>query len=223
MHHAALVTQDLRPFLEALDASPDAVLVSDSRHRIVLWNNAIERLLGWRAAEVVGYSCGSVLRGHDAFGNRYCEEHCPVIQIANRGDAVRRFNLTLPTSDGRSVASEVTVLHLPMPAPLRFLLSHIFRPIDATTAALHPPEEHLPPQSLSEAARYATDARLRHLTHREIEILGMLASGLSTAQIAERLFISALTVRNHTQSILRKLELHSKAEAVAFAFRHHMF
>ena len=47
----------------------------------------------------------------------------------------------------------------------------------------------------------------------------MLAGGRPTPEIAERLHISTLTVRNHIQNILEKLEVHSKAEAVAFAFQ----
>ena len=47
----------------------------------------------------------------------------------------------------------------------------------------------------------------------------MLAAGRTTPEIAGRLHISHLTARNHIQNILDKLELHSKAEAVAFAFQ----
>lgn len=47
----------------------------------------------------------------------------------------------------------------------------------------------------------------------------MLAAGHTTPEIASRLSISTLTARNHIQNILEKLEVHSKAEAVAFAFQ----
>jgi two-component system nitrate/nitrite response regulator NarL len=52
-----------------------------------------------------------------------------------------------------------------------------------------------------------------------VEVLGMLAAGRTTPEIAERLHISQLTARSHIQNILEKLEVHSKAEAVAFAFQ----
>jgi DNA-binding NarL/FixJ family response regulator len=55
-----------------------------------------------------------------------------------------------------------------------------------------------------------------------VEILGLIAAGRTTPEIAASLYISALTVRNHTQNILDKLEVHSKAEAVAFAFQKHI-
>jgi putative two-component system response regulator len=57
------------------------------------------------------------------------------------------------------------------------------------------------------------------LTPRELEILGLIASGLVNKQIAQRLGLSLNTVRNHAQNILYKLQAHSKLEAVATAVR----
>ena len=57
------------------------------------------------------------------------------------------------------------------------------------------------------------------LTSRELEILGLIASGLVNKQIAQRLGLSLNTVRNHVQSVLYKLQAHSKLEAVATAVR----
>jgi DNA-binding NarL/FixJ family response regulator len=53
------------------------------------------------------------------------------------------------------------------------------------------------------------------LTEREIEIVGLLASGLTNREIAERLVISAKTVEHHVSSILNKLNLRSRTEAAA--------
>lgn len=58
------------------------------------------------------------------------------------------------------------------------------------------------------------------LTVRERQTLTELAAGSSTAQTAASLHISPLTVRSHVKSILFKLEVHSKLEAVTFAMRH---
>ncbi len=57
------------------------------------------------------------------------------------------------------------------------------------------------------------------LTAREIQILSLLDDGLGTADIAERLFICAATVRNHIKNILGKLKVHSRLEAVSLARR----
>jgi putative two-component system response regulator len=57
------------------------------------------------------------------------------------------------------------------------------------------------------------------LTPRESDVLALMAEGLSNELIAERLFVSLNTVRNHVQRILTKLSVHSKLEAVAEAGR----
>ena len=57
------------------------------------------------------------------------------------------------------------------------------------------------------------------LTERENEVLSQLCMGKSYKTIADSLFISEETVRKHLKSIYRKLEVHSKSEAVAKAIR----
>jgi DNA-binding NarL/FixJ family response regulator len=57
------------------------------------------------------------------------------------------------------------------------------------------------------------------LTAREREILELIAEGLTNGAIAKRLFISVNTVRNHVQSLLAKLDAHSKLEALSIAIR----
>jgi non-specific serine/threonine protein kinase len=58
------------------------------------------------------------------------------------------------------------------------------------------------------------------LTSREAEVLRLLASGLSNADIADRLFISPRTAGTHVGRILEKLGVESRAAAVAYAFQH---
>ncbi len=57
------------------------------------------------------------------------------------------------------------------------------------------------------------------LTMREHEVLKLLADGFDQRQIAERLVISRKTVSTHIERILTKLDVHSRAQAVAAAFR----
>lgn len=57
------------------------------------------------------------------------------------------------------------------------------------------------------------------LTRRELEVVDLLAEGLSTRDLADRLFISLNTARNHVQRAIRKLGAHSRLEAVAIAAR----
>ncbi len=58
---------------------------------------------------------------------------------------------------------------------------------------------------------------LPSLTEREIEVLRLVASGLTYKQIAVRLFISHRTVQNHVQNTLTKLHLHNRIELVRYA------
>jgi two-component system, NarL family, nitrate/nitrite response regulator NarL len=64
-----------------------------------------------------------------------------------------------------------------------------------------------------------TGLLVRQLTPREREVLGLLAEGAASKTIAARLGVSANTVRTHIQSILTKLQVHSRLEAAAFAIR----
>ncbi|MBI4497102.1 MAG: response regulator transcription factor [Chloroflexi bacterium] len=57
------------------------------------------------------------------------------------------------------------------------------------------------------------------LSERELEVLALVTRGLTNKEIAERLYLSDHTVRNHVSRILQKLGLSRRSEAVAFALR----
>ena len=61
-----------------------------------------------------------------------------------------------------------------------------------------------------------------HLTHRERQVLELLVQGADGRTIAATLGINDNTVRTHIQSILTKLQVHSRLEAAAFAVRHRL-
>lgn len=58
------------------------------------------------------------------------------------------------------------------------------------------------------------------VTRRELEVLSLLVEGMRGEDIARKLSISTNTVRTHIQSILTKLQVHSRLEAATFAVRH---
>ncbi len=67
--------------------------------------------------------------------------------------------------------------------------------------------------------RARTRANAAGLTGRELEVLPLLAAGLRNAEIAERLIVSPKTVDHHVSSILRKLDVRTRGQAVAAAAR----
>ncbi len=64
-----------------------------------------------------------------------------------------------------------------------------------------------------------TDDAYGALTPREKEVMTLVAEGLTTNQIGERLFISPKTVENHRSSIMRKLDLRSSIEVARYAVK----
>jgi NarL family two-component system response regulator LiaR len=65
-------------------------------------------------------------------------------------------------------------------------------------------------------------APFAELTERETEVLRLIASGLNNREIADRLVISAKTVKTHVSSILSKLHLQDRTQAAIYALRHNL-
>jgi DNA-binding CsgD family transcriptional regulator len=73
---------------------------------------------------------------------------------------------------------------------------------------------------LPRGPRASTRSNDAHLTAREREVLELMAQGLRNADIAARLYLSSKTVEHHISAILAKLDVRSRAEAIAHALAH---
>jgi PAS domain S-box-containing protein len=198
-----------------LTSTADGVCAIGVDGRIVFWNRAAERILGYTAREVLGKPCCDVFVGRDPAGNRLCYQDCHVQTLVKRREPVEHFAMATRTKAGRPLWIDISILAVPGARRDAATTVHLFR--DVTTAhevevlvrerlgQLRPaPEDGQPP----------TD-----LTRRELEILRLMAGGANTRAMAEKLHVSPATVRNHVQHILGKLGVHSRLEAAAYATR----
>ncbi|MGH2316808.1 response regulator transcription factor [Planococcus sp. SE5232] len=80
----------------------------------------------------------------------------------------------------------------------------------------------LEPEVMTKMMKQMRHERVLHddLTEREMEILLLLACGLTNQEIADKLFIALKTVKTHVSNILAKLEVHDRTQAVIYAFQH---
>lgn len=195
--------------LAASMQTADGMMAVDAEQRIVTWNRAATDLLGYDEREAVGRHCYDLLAGRSPGGNLLCCQRCPVFTMVGHGEPVRTFDLVATTRARGEISMGVSTVVVG-DGDGRHLLVHLFR------------EASLNQQLRELLADFRTRAEPQlppQLSGREREILTMLASGASTREIAARLSISVVTVRNHVQHILRKMNVRCRAEAVAVAYR----
>ena len=88
-------------------------------------------------------------------------------------------------------------------------------------AALDPSVQHHVVAALARSGPEPAAAELPdELTPREAEVLGLIAEGLTNAEIAERLVVSAATVKTHVNHIFAKAGVRDRAQAVVYAYSH---
>jgi PAS domain S-box-containing protein len=195
-----------------LTQAPDGAFVINGEGRIVLWNHAAEKILGYTPREAVGQPSCHVLRDGDDGGNRLCYKGCHVTSLVKVGDPRLSFDMRTRTKSGQTIWVNVNRLACPN-GPTGPLTAHLFRDVTATKELLRTVQQQLG----GPAAPTDSEAAL---TRRELEVLRLLATGANTAVLAERLHVSRATIRNHVQNIFGKLGVHSRLQAVAYAISH---
>ncbi|MEE9153197.1 MAG: LuxR C-terminal-related transcriptional regulator [candidate division NC10 bacterium] len=221
-------TRNLQSLTKGLSSAADGVFATDQAQRLVLWNAAAERLLGFQASEVLGRPCHEVLAGRDRAGRFQCGPNCPLLSTAKDGKPVESCDILTHTKAGQAIW--INVSHIVVPSSLwsRFTMVHIFRDVtrqvqtDSLVRRIHSLLAEVG-WSLGEptpSPRF--DRPTKPLTSRQRDVLRLIANGESAKGIATRLHISPTTARNHTQRILAKLGVHSKLEALAVAYRYNL-
>jgi PAS domain S-box-containing protein len=204
-----------------LGASPEATVAVDNRGIIIAWNAAAEQLLGWTAEQALGKPCHEVMHGSTPAGAPVCSRDCAIVQLCREGKAARRFEMVANRPDGADVWLDVTTVTVDDEG--RSVAVHVLCESVASRRMAAVAEDVA--RRLSTARPdAATDEDVRPelkrvLTPRELDVLQLLAAGLSTDKIARQLGMTRATVRNHVQNLLPKLGVHSRIEAAVVALK----
>jgi PAS domain S-box-containing protein len=224
-----------RGFFDTLCNTADGVYIVNSDKQIVRWNKGAERMLKYSESDVLNHDCYQVISGMISPEKPLCGQNCRIHSGVLKGSPQKNFDMLTQTHEGEPLWLNVSIVS---PAdPEDPFVAHIFRDVTRekrTGLALEQFLTDLGPCNISPKDGAQEKQAIRHfaaakypalerpsiaLSGREIEVLTLLAEGLSTNALAEKLDISHFTARNHIQNILVKLDLHSKAQAVSYAFK----
>ena len=206
----------LAELLNILGRTGDGMIAVDQGLRIVGWNTAAERLLGYAAEDALGRPCHEILGWRNRCGDTVCDENCAASRAGTADEIIESAEVIGRTASGRKLWLNATTIVPPPEMRGECRLVHLIREV-----ALPPELERLVVERLSgwSPSGKIRNPRLDALTSREREVLQLLAEGLDGTLIAEKLFVSPATVRNHVQHILTKLGVHSRLEAVSVVLR----
>ena len=179
----------------------------DRNGRVVAWNDSAESAFGYKEEDALGHWCWELLRGEDSDGNLYCCKHCPRREMAIQNKPPNRAHLRFRTASGKLDDFTVSTVVVHDEAGGEVLIN--LCGFEKTGNGSGGVKQKKP------APGVGPDV----LTPREMEVLGYLAEGHSTRDMAATLNITVPTVRNHIEHMLHKLNAHSRLEAVAVCRR----
>jgi PAS domain S-box-containing protein len=213
--------------IKSLEGAADGAFAIDNKYKIVYWNRAAEELLGYEKKQIIGRFCYQVLQGLDEQHRLLCTAHCPIAKAAFDDEPVANYDIQARKKMGDRRWLNMSIFaYREREEEEKTFVFHLFRDVTKRKD-----DEALLKRVLEAARRYhdpshlsfldsETNSPLDVLTPRENEVLTYLAKGYGTNDIAQALFIAPNTVRNHVQNILQKLQVHSRAEAVAYAIKY---
>ena len=224
-----------KEYFDTLCNTADGVFIVDAEKRILRWNKGAEKILGYAEADVLNHECYRVISGKFRQDGVLCSKNCKIHGNALSGTPQENFDILIQRKDNKPLWLNISVIS-PADGGEPFL-AHILRDVTQEKTkelALEQFLSYLEAHDLLSKESSAGKAPLRNpaavkfaamdkaaasLSDREIEVLTLLAEGLPTKTLAQKLSISHFTARNHIQNILVKLDLHSKAQAVSYAFK----
>ena len=182
----------------------DAAFTVDRNGVIINWNHAAEKEFGYPANQAIGRRCWQLLAGKDSYGNRYCCQNCPLMEMAVRNESVHSTEVEFGTATAGRKTFKLSCLVL-SGYPGDGLLVHICHEPDTSTTDN---ENHHGNHGRN------SDLQRKPLTQRELQVLELLSEGNTTREIASMMCVSEATARNHIQHAMDKLHVHSRLEAV---------
>jgi PAS domain S-box-containing protein len=224
-----------KEYFDTLCNTADGVFIVDANKHILRWNLGAEKILGHAETDVLNRECYRVIPGKGRSDKILCSQNCKIHNNVLKGIPQKNFDMLVQGSEGNSIWLNVSILS--PPEGEEPFLAHIIRDVTQEKTKSLALEQFLadlsahnltskenssdkPAFKNAGAAQFSSPIKpAAALSEREIEVLTLLAEGLSTKGLAQKLNISHFTARNHIQNILVKLDLHSKAQAVSYAFK----
>jgi DNA-binding CsgD family transcriptional regulator len=179
------------------------IFVTDEEGRIEYLNRSATVALNVDADGARGRHCFEVVGLCLPGGNPLCRARCAVQRMACEGGLPDSITVLVPAAEGPPVEARLRVYPVSPAHAGRVAIVHLLR-LD---------RPHALEEVASSPPRRQTDL-IASLSPRERDVLRDLASGKTTEEIAQDLFISPTTVRNHVRHILSKLDAHHRIEAV---------
>lgn len=209
---------------ELVMTTSDPAFALDGSGHIAAWNSAAEAMFALSAPDAIGRRCHAVVHGTDESGP-VCSAVCAIRQAVQKNEAVGNFDLQIATANGIQWCN-VSVLTADVENSATRYSIHVIHTID-TGRRLESLVRDFVVSGTGLLAAQANGSTLStrspvheiKLSARELDVLKLLANGVTTTAVAEQLHLSLTTVKNHVQHILHKLGSHTRLDAIRRAER----